>query len=118
MWILQAVPLNDPWQAIFKLKPAGPTGKMPVQPIRFHSCMRFQRLITVPAMVCFVRQSVAAASLCILLFSTSCEKHPIGQLPDVQREQPDPAKKWSEASKNSDESSSKPQPADSPEEAR
>jgi hypothetical protein len=70
-------------------------------------------------MASLVRHGVIAVSLCILLLSTSCEKHPIGQLPEVQREQPDPAKKWSEApKKSSDESSSKPQPADSPEEAR
>ena len=31
----------------------------------------------------------------LLLFSTSCEKHPLGQMPEVQREQPDPAKVWS-----------------------
>jgi hypothetical protein len=55
----------------------------------------------------------------ILLFSTSCEKHPVGQLPEVQREQPDPAKEWSEAAKkDSYESSSRAEPADSPQEAR
>ena len=27
----------------------------------------------------------------MLLFCISCEKHPLGQMPDVQREQPDPA---------------------------
>jgi hypothetical protein len=70
-------------------------------------------------MACFVRRGVVAVSLCILLFSTSCEKHPVGQLPEVQREQADPAKEWSEAlNKSSDESSSRPQPAESPEEAR
>lgn len=40
----------------------------------------------------FVRLGVAAISLGIVLFSTSCEKHPVGQMPEVQREQPDPAK--------------------------
>jgi len=69
-------------------------------------------------MASFVRHGVIAVSLCILLFSTSCEKHPIGQLPDVQREQPDPAKEWSEASKKNYESSSRPQPAESPEKTR
>jgi hypothetical protein len=69
-------------------------------------------------MASFVRQAVLAVFCAMALFSTSCEKHPIGQLPDVQREQPDPAKKWSEASKKSSDESSKPQPADSPEEAR
>jgi hypothetical protein len=67
----------------------------------------------------FFRQGILAVFFAMALFSTSCEKHPIGQMPDVQREQPDPAKEWSEASKkNSSESSSRPQPADSPEEAR
>jgi hypothetical protein len=46
-------------------------------------------------MASFVRQGVVAVSLCIFLFSTSCEKHPLGQMPEVQREQPDPAKAWS-----------------------
>jgi len=27
-----------------------------------------------------------------LLFCSSCEKHPLGEMPDVQREQVDPAK--------------------------
>ena len=32
----------------------------------------------------------------LLLFCTSCEKHPLGQMPEVQREQVDPAEKtWS-----------------------
>ncbi len=70
-------------------------------------------------MASFLRVGVVAVALCILLLSTSCEKHPIGQLPDVQREQPDPAKEWSEASKKSSyESSSRPQPAESAQEAR
>jgi hypothetical protein len=53
-------------------------------------------------MVSLVRQSVAAASLGILLLSTSCEMHPPGQMPDVQREQPDPAKVWSNAEQHSE----------------
>jgi hypothetical protein len=70
-------------------------------------------------MVSFVRQGILAIFFAMALFSTSCEKHPIGQMPEVQREQPDPAKEWSEASKkNSDESSSRPQPAESSQEAR
>jgi hypothetical protein len=50
----------------------------------------------------------------MLLFCISCEKHPVGQMPDVQREQPDPAKKvWSQATeKNSDEPSASASPAD------
>ena len=46
-------------------------------------------------MASFVRLAIIAVSLGTLLFSTSCEKHPLGQLPEVQREQPDPAKVWS-----------------------
>jgi hypothetical protein len=46
-------------------------------------------------MASFVRRGVVALSLSIFLFSTSCEKHPLGQMPEVQREQPDPAKVWS-----------------------
>jgi len=70
-------------------------------------------------MVSFVRQGILAGFFATALFSTSCEKHPIGQMPEVQREQPDPSKEWSEASKkNSQESSSRPQPAESPGEFR
>ncbi|PYK09405.1 MAG: hypothetical protein DME61_06700 [Verrucomicrobia bacterium] len=71
-------------------------------------------------MAFFLRQGVIAVSLGTLLFCISCEKHPLGQLPEVQREQPDPAKVWSNATKkNSDESSASPTPAEfSPHEAR
>jgi hypothetical protein len=66
-----------------------------------------------------VRQSILAVFFAMALFSTSCEKHPLGQMPEVQREQPDPAKEWSEAPKeNSHESSSRPQSADAPHDAR
>jgi len=69
----------------------------------------------------FFRHGVIAVALGTLLFCISCEKHPLGQMPDVQREQPDPAKKvWSEATeKNSDEPSTSPSPAEGvPHEAR
>jgi hypothetical protein len=46
-------------------------------------------------MASFVRMGVVAVSFAVVLFSTSCEKHPLGQMPEVQREQPDPAKVWS-----------------------
>jgi hypothetical protein len=70
-------------------------------------------------MASFVRQGILAVFFATALFSTSCEKHPIGQMPEVQREQPDPSKEWSEApKKDSLESSSRPQPAESPHEAR
>jgi hypothetical protein len=64
-------------------------------------------------MAAFVRQSIVAVSLCILLFSTSCEQHPLGQMPEVQREQPDPAKVWSNPSEQRSEA-----PAKSSEDAR
>jgi hypothetical protein len=50
-----------------------------------------------------VRQGILAVFFAMALFSTSCEKHPIGQMPEVQREQPDPAKEWSEAPKKDTE---------------
>jgi hypothetical protein len=46
-------------------------------------------------MASFVRLGVVIVSFAVVLFSTSCEKHPVGQMPEVQREQPDPAKVWS-----------------------
>jgi hypothetical protein len=42
-------------------------------------------------MALFLRYGVSAVALCMLLFCISCEKHPLGQMPEVQREQPDPA---------------------------
>jgi hypothetical protein len=70
-------------------------------------------------MASFVRQGILTVFFAMALFSTSCEKHPIGQMPEVQREQPDPSKEWSEASKKtSQESSSRPQPAEPQDEAR
>jgi hypothetical protein len=70
-------------------------------------------------MAFFIRQGILAIFLAMALFSTSCEKHPLGQLPEVQREQPDPAKEWSDASKeNSHESSSRSEAAESPHDTR
>jgi hypothetical protein len=50
----------------------------------------------------------------------SCEKHRLGEMPDVQREQPDPAKAWLNATeKNPNDSSASPARAESfPHEAR
>jgi hypothetical protein len=48
-------------------------------------------------MASFVRLAIIVVSLGVVLFSTSCEKHPLDQLPEVQREQPDPATVWSES---------------------
>jgi len=50
-------------------------------------------------MALFLRCSVTAVALGMLLLCISCEKHPLGQMPEVQREQTDPATRdWSEKS--------------------
>jgi hypothetical protein len=54
-------------------------------------------------MTFLVRQCVTAFTLGALLFCISCEKHPIGQMPEVQREQADPVKRWSEEGKTKSE---------------
>jgi hypothetical protein len=65
-------------------------------------------------MVRFLRQGGITVALGVMLFSISCEKHPLGQWPEVQREQPDPAKVWSEATnKDPREHSTSPTPAES-----
>jgi hypothetical protein len=70
-------------------------------------------------MASFVRQGIVVVSLVIVLFSTSCEKHPLGQMPEVQREQPDPAKAWSNAAEQHSEGhSTSGTPAEVPHEAR
>jgi hypothetical protein len=56
---------------------------------------------------------VVAVATGLLLFCSSCEKHPLGEMPEVQREQIDPAKSWSHASKaDFEKSSSSPTPAE------
>jgi hypothetical protein len=50
-------------------------------------------------MAFLVRQCVTAFTLGALLFCISCEKHPVGQMPEVQREQADPVKRWSDEDK-------------------
>ena len=54
-------------------------------------------------MAFLARQCVIAFAFGALLFCISCEKHPLGQMPDVQREQPDPAKESSQAHKMNSE---------------
>jgi hypothetical protein len=70
-------------------------------------------------MALFLRYGVSAVALCMLLFCISCEKHPLGQMPEVQREQSDPATRvWSEESEM-DKSVVSPTPAKAvPHEAR
>jgi len=65
-------------------------------------------------MALFLRYGVTAVALVMLLLCISCEKHPLGQMPDVQREQPDPATRvWSEESKiESEKSVSSPGPTE------
>jgi hypothetical protein len=65
----------------------------------------------------FFRQGVIAVLLGMLLLCVSCEKHPIGQMPEVQREQPDPAKVWSNATEHSEGHSTSGTPAE-PHESR
>jgi len=70
-------------------------------------------------MASFVRQGIVAVFFATALFSTSGEKHPIGQMPEVQREQPDPAKVWSNAAeRHSEGHSTSGTPAEVPHEAR
>jgi hypothetical protein len=70
-------------------------------------------------MAYFVRQGILAVFFAMALFSTSCEKHPLGQLPEVQREQPDPAKEWSNgAEQQSEDHSTSEKPAEAPHESR
>ena len=62
-------------------------------------------------MAVFLRRSLMGVTLGLLLFCMSCEKHPLGQMPEDQREQSDPAKtNWSEKSEV-EKSESAPTPA-------
>ena len=60
----------------------------------------------------FIRQGILAIFFAAALFSTSCEKHPLGQMPEVKREQPDPAKAWSEGKIHSEEPSASHKPGE------
>ncbi|MBX6325495.1 MAG: hypothetical protein IRY93_05615 [Chthoniobacterales bacterium] len=46
-----------------------------------------------------VRQVAMAVAAGALLFGVSCQERPLGQMPEVQREQPDPAKLWTDSEK-------------------
>ena len=60
-----------------------------------------------------VVKAVSALSAAAVMAICSCEKHSLGEMPEVQREQPDPAKVWSKASEtDSEKSSSFPTPAE------
>ena len=70
-------------------------------------------------MALFLRYGITAVALCMLLFCISCEKHPLGQMPEVQREQSDPAKtNWSEKSETEKSEPAPPQPQEVPHEDR
>ena len=66
----------------------------------------------------FLRQGILAVFFAAALFSMSCEKHPIGQMPEVQREQPDPAKVWSNTPEHSEGHSTSETPGEVPHDAR
>jgi hypothetical protein len=60
-----------------------------------------------------VAKAVSVLSATAVMAICSCEKHSLGEMPEVQREQPDPAKVWSKASEtDSEKSSSFPTPAE------
>jgi hypothetical protein len=60
-----------------------------------------------------VTKAVSVLSATAVMAICSCEKLSLGEMPEVQREQPDPAKVWSKASEtDSEKSSSFPTPAE------
>ncbi|OLC27100.1 MAG: hypothetical protein DME20_11545 [Verrucomicrobia bacterium] len=65
-------------------------------------------------MTVLFRQIIVAVSIGMVLFCASCEKHRLGEMPEVQREQSDPAKRvWPEGSEmKSEKSASSPTPAE------
>ncbi len=71
-------------------------------------------MVTVPRMIrVSVAKAVSVLSATAVMAICSCEKHSLGELPEVQREQIDPEKAWSKASEiDSEKSSSSPTPAE------
>jgi hypothetical protein len=60
-----------------------------------------------------VAKAVSVLSATAVMAICSCEKHPLGEMPEVQREQIDPAKAWHQATEmDSEKSSSSPTPAE------
>ena len=60
-----------------------------------------------------VGKSVCVLSATAVMAICSCEKHPLGEMPEVQREQVDPEKAWSKANEmESAKPSSSPTPAE------
>jgi len=64
-------------------------------------------------MAFLLRRTSVALILGLLIFCSSCEKHHLGEMPEVQREHPDPEKAWSKTSeKDSDKPWSSPTPTE------
>ena len=65
-------------------------------------------------MAFLLRQIGIALVIGLLIFCSSCEKHPLGEMPEVQREQVDPTTKaWSrESETRSEKPSASPTPAE------
>ncbi len=64
-------------------------------------------------MAFLVRQTSVALILGLLIFCSSCEKHHLGEIPEVQREQVDPEKKiWSKTSETDSDKASSPTPTE------
>jgi len=65
-------------------------------------------------MAFLLRQIGIALVTGLLIFCSSCEKHPLGEMPEVQTEQVDPAKKaWDRTSEtDSEKYLSSPTPAE------
>jgi len=58
-------------------------------------------------------KAVSVLSATAVMAICSCEKHPLGEIPEVQREQVDPEKAWSKANEmEPKKSSSSPTPAE------
>src|SRR3954471_3406704 len=77
------------------------------------ACTARATLITVPRIM---RVSLAKAASILgataMIAVCSCEKHPVGQMPEVQREQADPAKVWSQRKSHPEEPSRSRKPAE------
>jgi hypothetical protein len=64
-------------------------------------------------MAFLLRQIGIVVMTALLILCSSCEKHPLGEIPEVQREQVDPEKAWSKGSEvEFEKSSSSPTPAE------
>ncbi|PYJ38074.1 MAG: hypothetical protein DME81_06535 [Verrucomicrobia bacterium] len=71
-----------------------------------------RQLVCQRIMAFLLRQVVIGVATGLLLFCSSCEKHPLGEMPEVQREQLDPAKRA--YSRTSETDSDTPSPSATP----